>query len=110
MDDAKANKKSQCNFEEAHGILRLEVTLRKQAIQDRTGNKRPTLRDISPRWLIEVLEGELEKLGLLNRSIGTRDTTLKLLCEKYGALPGVYYFGLLRLYWNFHRKKSLLKL
>jgi hypothetical protein len=80
----------------AKGILRQETTLYGKKIQIQTGKAKPTLRDITPDLLFEVLENELRKLNLLGNSIGTCETTVKILCEKYGPKAGMYYFGLLK--------------
>jgi len=80
---------------DARGILRLEVTLRRNAIKQLTGKKYPTLRDITIELALDALESELQRLGLLNRSIGTYDTTLEKLCERHGTDAGFCYFGAL---------------
>lgn len=79
----------------AHGILRQETTLRKAAVKRLTGQKHPTLKDITNEMPFDKLEGDLKVLGLDNRSIGSYDITLKLLCDNYGPDAGLYYFGLL---------------
>lgn len=79
----------------AFGFLRLELELHKNAIKQLTGKERPTLRDINLDLLVDTLDNELDILGLLGRSIGTYDTTLKQLCETYDEDLGFYYFGVL---------------
>lgn len=79
----------------AHGILRQETTLRREAVQKLTGKKRPRLSDLSIQLLALVLEQDLEKLGIYGRSIGTKDTTLQILSATYGELAGLFYYGLL---------------
>jgi hypothetical protein len=80
---------------EAKGVLRLELTLRKNKVKQLTRKKYPTLHDITIDMAMNALENELSGLGLLNRSIGTYDTTLAKLCEKYGTDDGFCYFGAL---------------
>jgi hypothetical protein len=91
----RLKEKDAVGAEAARAILRLEVTLRKQAVRKLAGKKKPTIRDISIDLLFDKLEKELDKLGLLNRSIANRKTALEQLCAKYGPRAGVYYFGLL---------------
>ena len=51
--------------------------------------------DLSKEKIVEFLQDDLEKLGLLGNSIATRNTALKSLCEAHGENAGFYYFGLL---------------
>jgi hypothetical protein len=88
------NKKMPIN-PDAQGVLRLEVTLRKAAIKRLTGTKYPSLHDISIELALDALESELRRLGLLDRAIGTYNTTLSRLCERYGTDAGFCYFGAL---------------
>ena len=90
------DKQKECGDPAAHGILRQETTLRADAVKKLTGKKKPTIRDITVDMLADVLESDLEELGLLNRSIGSRSTTLERLIGVYGEEAGVYYFGLLK--------------
>lgn len=80
---------------DAQGILRSEVTLRKNAVNRLTGKKYPTLRDITIELALDALENELQRLGLMNHSIGSYDTTLEKLCDIYGTDAGFCYFGAL---------------
>jgi hypothetical protein len=98
----KFYNKEQCDIDKrlpinpaAKGVLRLEVTLRKTVVKRITGVKYPTLRNISIDLALDTLENELQRLGMLNRSIGTYDTTLARLCETYGTDAGFCYFGAL---------------
>lgn len=83
------------NNPDARGILRLEITLRKGAVKRLTGQKYPSLHDITIEMALDALERELGLLSLLNRSIGTYDSTLSTLCEIYGTDAGFCYFGAL---------------
>ena len=89
------NKEKESKNLLAHGILRQETTHRKAAVKRLTGQKHPTLKDIATEMPFDKLEGDLKVLGLDNRSIGSYDSTLKLLCAIYGSAAGLYYFGLL---------------
>jgi hypothetical protein len=89
------NKEKESENPLAHGILRQETTLRKAAVKRLTGRKHPTLKDITIEMDLDALENEMRALGIENRRIGTYDTTLKLLCGKYGQYAGLYYFGVL---------------
>ena len=80
---------------DAKGVIRFELTLRKNKVKQLTGKKYPTLHDITIELTMNALENELSGLGLLNRSIGTYNTTLAKLCELYGEYAGFYYFGVL---------------
>jgi hypothetical protein len=80
----------------ARGILRQETVFSRRAITKLTGKKNPTLQDITIDMLLDILEDELQELGLLGRSIGTHETTIKILREKYGPKAGMYYFGLIK--------------
>jgi hypothetical protein len=79
----------------AYGILRQEITLRREKVKKLTGRKKPTLHDLTPDLLFQALEDDLKELHLLGRSIGTADTTLSHLCESEGELAGIFYYGLL---------------
>ena len=90
------NKEHESGYKEAHGILRQEITLMNgKDVQKILGKSKPTLLDVSCEKVVEELNSDLAKLGLLNNSIGNQNTTLKLLCETYGDDAGIYYFGLL---------------
>jgi hypothetical protein len=90
------NKERESGYIEAYGILRQEITLiNGKDIQKLFRKKQPTLMDVSSGKIVECLEGELERLGLLGNSIATRDTALKSLCDAHGDNAGIYYYGLL---------------
>jgi hypothetical protein len=80
----------------ARGILREETSLGRKHIKKLAGKKEPILRDINLDMLITVLEEDLKALNLLDVSIGTADTTLEKLIEKYGELEGAIYEAYLR--------------
>ena len=79
----------------AKGILRQEITLRKKAILTVTGQAKPTLRHITVDLLCDLLEKDLNELGLLGASIGNKNTTPEKLCAAYGILAGIFYTGIL---------------
>ena len=90
------NKQTEAKTDKAYGLLRHEVTLSDpKDIQKFLNNPRPTLLDISKEQVIEFLQDDLKKLGLFEKSIATRKTALKSLCEAYGSDAGIYYFGVL---------------
>lgn len=90
------NKEHESGFAEAHGILRQEITLMNgKDIQKMFGKSKPALTDISKEKIVEFLQDDLSKLGLLGNSIANRDTALKMLCEEYGNNAGIFYFGLI---------------
>ena len=97
------DKERECKDSRAKGILRQETTARNKALKRITGSKGLLLRELNLDMLISILENDLIKLKLYGRSIGTRDSTLETLCEKYGELGGTYYYGLL------HSKTQLSK-
>lgn len=80
----------------AVGILRFEVTLRKNKVIAWLGKEYPKLSDITNDLVITYLENEQRKLGILGRSIGTYHTTLSKLCEKLGSLVGMKCYSALR--------------
>jgi hypothetical protein len=89
------NKQTETGCVEAFGILRQETTLLdNKDIQKMLGKVKPTLLDITPDCVQEYLQSDLEKLGLLNNSIGNHDTALETLTDMYGEYAGIYLFGL----------------
>ena len=89
------DKEHESGLMEAHGILRQEITLMDpKDIQKFVGKSKPTLMDISREQVKEVLQNDLEKLGLLNNSIANRDTAFEMLCNTHGEHGGIYYYGL----------------
>ncbi len=42
---------------------------------------------------MDILENDLQELGLLGHSIGTVDTTVEHLIERYGEIVGLFYYG-----------------
>jgi hypothetical protein len=89
------NKERESGFAEAHGILRQEITLIDPKDIQKIFGKRPTLLAVSKEKVIEALQDDLAKVGLLGNSITTRSTALQTLCNTYGQEAGIYYFGLM---------------
>ncbi len=90
------NKERESGYSEARGILRHEITLlRPKDIQKFLHNPKPTLLNVTRELVVEELQNDLARLGLLNNSIANRDTAFELLCETHGELAGLYYWGLL---------------
>ena len=78
----------------ANGYLRIEVELKKKYLKKLTKCSKPNLDSISLDWACEVIENEMKKLNLLGNSIGTFDSTLKILREKYGSWEALALVGL----------------
>jgi hypothetical protein len=90
------NKEHESGYIEAHGILRQETTwLKPKDIQKFLGKKKPTLLDVTREQIIQELQSDLERLGLLNNSIANRDTAFETLCNAHGEYAGFYYWALL---------------
>jgi hypothetical protein len=79
----------------ACGIMRAELELKRAYIKKLTQCKKPTLCLISLNWTYDVIEKELKKLNLIGNSIGTVDSTLKVLREKNGSWEALALVGLL---------------
>lgn len=91
------NKERESGYFEAHGILRQEITLmNSRDIKKLTGKKQPTLLDVSEKKVMEELNTDLEKLGLLGNSIQTHDTAFEMLCDEFGEYAGFYYWAMLK--------------
>jgi hypothetical protein len=100
------NKEHESGFQEAHGILRQEITMLKgKDIQQFLQKPKPTLLDVDYEQVADELRSDLERIGLLNNSIATRNTALNTLCEAHGDDAGIYYFGLLMSKMNKSRKQ-----
>jgi len=90
------NKQRETKTQEAFGILRQEVTLLEpKDIQRLLGKRKPTLLDVHRDLVADYLKTDLRKLSLLDNSIATRNTALKMLCDAHGETAGIYYYGLL---------------
>lgn len=90
------DKEKECKSLAAFGLLRQETCLHKMAIQKLTQKEEPTLRDISRKMLANALRDDLKNLNMLGNSIGTCDSTLKILCGEYGTAGGIFCYGLLK--------------
>ena len=80
----------------AYGILRVEIELKRDYIKKLTRCRKPTLQFITRSWVFDVIENELRQLNLLDQPIGTVDSTLKVLREKYGCWEALALIGLLQ--------------
>ncbi len=90
-------KERECGDPRASGILRQEATyLSPKRIAELIGKKHPTLGDVSPRLMAELLRSDLAKLRLDNTLIADRDTALARLSAEYGPRAGLYYWALLK--------------
>jgi hypothetical protein len=79
----------------AKGILRQEMTYRTRSIKSLLHKESPTLRDVTPNIVNNALTKEL-KIFHLDCLIANPLTAFKILCDEYGPLAGVFYFGLLQ--------------
>jgi hypothetical protein len=92
------NKERETGTKEAAGILRQETSiLGGKEIQRILGVRKPILSDVTRTLVMEYLNNDLQKLSLLDNSIGTYDTALNTLCDTYGKYAGPYYFSFLEL-------------
>ncbi|KAA3646276.1 MAG: hypothetical protein DWQ07_08630 [Chloroflexi bacterium] len=99
------DKQLEAGTPDAYGILRQETTiLRGKRIKQLTGIKHPKLTDITPLFAKEQLEKDLERLKLHDRSIADHDTALKVLSKQYGPDAGIYYFALMQIKQDKHKK------
>jgi hypothetical protein len=90
------NKQNETKSQEAFGILRQEATLLEpKDIQKLLDKRKPTLLDVPRDLVADYLKDDLKKLSLLDNSIATRNTALKILCDAHGDMAGFYYYGLL---------------
>ncbi len=91
------DKMRECGDRNASGILRQEATyLDPKRIATLIGKRKPTLQDISPRLIAELLRSDLAKLRLDTAIIADRDTALARLSAEYGPRAGLYYWALLK--------------
>lgn len=90
------DKEKECGSSEAHGILRQERTIRSRGLKRLLKDVKPTVGLLTGRFLLDVLEKDLQYLGVLDRSIATRDTALETLTKSHGLLSGIFHYGLLR--------------
>ena len=82
---------------DAYGILRQESTyLDPKRIANFLGKDHPTLQDVTPEWSVAMLNSDLKRLNLLDRTIANADTAFASLCETYGAYAGPYYWAILK--------------
>lgn len=91
------DKMRECGDRNASGILRQETSyLSSKRIAKLIGKRKPTLSDITPDLVVELLRADLASLKLDGTIIADRDTALERLCAEYGPRAGVYYWGLLK--------------
>jgi len=91
------DKMRECGDRNASGVLRQETSyLNPKRIAKLIGKRRPTLLDITPECVVQLLRDDLARLRLDGTIIADRDTALARLCAEYGPRAGVYYWGLLK--------------
>jgi hypothetical protein len=91
------NKERECGDPRAHGILRQETSyLNPKRIAKLLGRRKPTLLDVTPDVVAQLLRNDLAKLHLDGNIIADRHTALERLCAEHGPLAGYCYWGLLQ--------------
>jgi hypothetical protein len=91
------DKERESKDTKAKGILRQETTLMKPKDAQKFIGGPPTLQNLTKEKVFEYLREDLEKLGLLGKSIATRSTALAIFAKEYGSNACVYSYGLLML-------------
>ena len=90
------DKHKEQGFLSAGNLLRQETTFRRTyTISRRMGIDNPTLMDITPEWVIQVLHQDLERLTLNNRMICTSELALEMLMNKYSPNTALKLLGYL---------------
>jgi len=95
------DKFSECQEQEASGLLRHETTLhRASAVRAALHRRRGTIRlqDITRERCKAILDEDLQRLGILGQPIGTFDIALAALTSTYGPARASRLVGVLRLY------------
>jgi len=97
------DKHRETNGEAPAGLLRHEVTLHRAGkVKWALGFKRPvTLRDLHPHMLKQVLDDDLDRLGIRNRPFRTSLNAAQALIDKYGPIRGPRIYGVLTMYQQF---------
>jgi hypothetical protein len=95
------DKFSECQEEEALGLLRQETTLhRAHAVRSALHRRRGTIRlqDITRERCKAILEEDLVRLGIFGETLGTFDIALAALTSSYGPARASRLLGVLGLY------------
>ena len=97
------DKHRETNGEAPTGLLRHEVTLHCAGkVKWAFGFERPvTLRDLHPHMLKQVLEDDLDRLGIRDRPFRTSLNAAQALTDKYGPIAGPRRYGVLTMYQQF---------
>jgi len=97
------DKHAETNGEAPPGLLRHEVTLHRAGkVKWALGFERPvTLHDLHPHMLKQVLEDDLDRLGIRNLPFRTSLNAAQALIDMYGPIGGPRRFGVLTMYQQF---------
>jgi len=99
-------KMRECGDTNASGILRQETSyLNPKRIAKLIGKRKPTLLDVTPEVIAQLLRDDLAKLRLDGNIIADRDTALERLCAQYGSRAGMYYWGFLKAKYDTSRRQ-----
>jgi len=101
------DKYDECHLEMARGILRIEDRMKKVAVENFFHDMEPILANINRKMIYEEIERELERLGVLNKSIATKNTALRLLVDKYQRAKGLKYYAIWRAFNDYPDKNTL---
>ncbi len=89
------DKERQMRNNIAHGILRMESTLRLKAIKKLFSMSKPCLNDITRTLLFSVLVKDLIRLNIYGVSFANKDSALTTLILNYGERGGLNRYGYL---------------
>jgi len=95
------DKFSECQDEQALGLLRQETTLhRSSSVKAALHRRRGTIRlqDVTRERCKAILDEDLQRLGILGETLGTFDITLAALTSSYGPARASRLLGVLGLY------------
>jgi len=101
------DKYDECNLEIARGILRIEDRMKNVAVDNFFRDMEPILANINRKMIYEEIERELMRLGVLNKSIATKNTALRLLVDKYKRAKGLKYYAFWRAFNDYPNKNTL---
>ena len=101
------DKYDECHHEIARGILRIEDRMKNVAVDNFFRDKEPILANINRPMIYEELERELERLGILNKPIATKNNALRTLVNQYNRAKGLKYYAIWRAYNDYPDKKTL---
>ena len=90
------DKFAECGLPTARGILRQEISLiGTNRIEPKLGKKQPTLRDIDPKKIKEILEEDLYNLGLDKCQVIRRDDNMDICIKEFDKGKSLLMYGFL---------------